>query len=74
MWIYLLCCAVFMFGYILGALMSEGRKADYFVERKFERNRNKSLEAFAVRIKELFYDGDEIHKEIDSILREMEEK
>ena len=32
--IYLLCCAVFFFGYVLGALMSEGKKAEEFVERK----------------------------------------
>ena len=34
MWVYLLCCTEFILGYILGALMSEGKKADEFVERK----------------------------------------
>lgn len=32
--IYFVISLVFIFGYILGALMSEGRKADEFVERK----------------------------------------
>ncbi len=34
MWIFLLCSVIFILGYILGAVMSEGRKADEFVERK----------------------------------------